>query len=100
MPTNIYKIKSEIWLYPGMVGWHFISVPKKQAEEIKSRFKSKSRGWGSLPVLVTLGKTQWKTSIFPDKKSGTYLLPLKVEIRKKEKIMKGDIVHFSIEIKA
>jgi hypothetical protein len=100
MPVNIFKMKSEVWLYPGMAGWYFISVPKKQGEKIKERFKSKARGWGSLPVIVAIGKTKWKTSIFPDKKSGTYLLPLKAEVRKKEEIMKGDTVNFSIEIQA
>lgn len=93
-------MKSEVWLYPGMVGWHFISIPKKQGKEIKERFKSKAKGWGSLPVIVTIKKTKWKTSIFPDKKSGTYLLPLKAEIRRKEKIIRGDIINFSIEIEA
>lgn len=96
---NVYKMKSEVWLYPGMVGWHFISVPKKQSEEIKKKFGGKQKGWGSFPVLVTLGKTSWNTSIFPDKKSATYLLPLKAEVRKKEGILKGDIVIFSLEIK-
>ncbi len=27
----------------------------------------------SIPVRVTVGKTTWETSIFPDKKSQTYL---------------------------
>lgn len=94
-----YKIHSEVWLYPGMAGWHFVSVPKKEALEIKKNFDKKKRGWGSLPVVVTLGKTSWKTSIFPDKKTGTYLMPLKVEVRKKEGIMSGDRVKFNIEIK-
>jgi hypothetical protein len=96
--NNFYTLKSEVWLYPGMAGWHFMSVPKKQTEDIKKRFDSKTRGWGSLPVTVAIGKTTWKTSIFPDKKSGMYLLPLKAEIRKKEKIQSNDIVTFSIEI--
>ena len=99
MSTNLYKIKSEVWLYPGMAGWHFLSVPKKDSEDIKKRFGKKQRGWGSLPVVVTLGKTSWKTSIFPDKKSGFYLLPLKADVRKKEGIFSGDKVSFSIEIK-
>lgn len=98
MPTNLYRIKSEVWLYPGMVGWHFMSVPKKDGEDIKKRFGKKHRGWGSLPVVVTLGKTSWKTSIFPDKKSGSYLLPLKAEIRKKEGIFSGDKVNFLLKI--
>ena len=97
---STYKLRSEVFLYPGMGGWHFIGVEKKESEELKKNFADKKRGWGSLPVAVTLGKSTWKTSIFPDKKSGTYLLPLKVDIRKKEGIMHADKVVFSIEIKA
>lgn len=81
-----------------MAGWHFITFPKKQSSKIKKLFGSMVGGWGSLPVIVTIGKTSWKTSIFPDKKSGGYLLPLKVEIRKKERISIGDTVDFLIEI--
>ena len=82
-----------------MTGWHFLSVAKKQSEEIKKLFAGATRGWGSLPVEVTLGKTSWKTSIFPDKKSGTYLLPLKADVRKKEGVAHGDIVNFVVHIK-
>ena len=96
MSTNHYKMKSEVWLYPGMAGWHFLSVPKKQGLDIKKRFGSQKRGWGSLPVTVTIGKTTWKTSIFPDKKSDSYLLPLNAAVRKKERIMSGDLVTFGI----
>lgn len=99
MPTNLYEIKSKVWLYPGMSGWHFVSIPKKQSESIKKCFAKRRRGWGSLPAVVTLGKTRWKTSIFPDKKSGLYLLPLKADVRKKEVISSGDKVNFSIEVK-
>ncbi len=95
-----YKVRSEVWLYPGAVAaWHFISVPKKQSEDIKKTFGKKARGWGSLPVQITLGKTSWKTSIFPDKKSDTYLLPLKVEVRRKEGVTHGDTVSFTLEVK-
>ena len=99
MPTKSYKLKSEVWLYPGMTAWHFISIPKKQGENIKKKFGANVKGWGSLPVLAKIGKTSWRTSIFPDKRSGSYLLPLKVEIRKKEGIFKGDIVDFSIKVR-
>ncbi len=95
----IYKVRSKIWLYPGMTGWHFLTISEKQSKEIKKTFEGKSRGWGSLPVEVTLGKTKWRTSIFPDKKSGTYLLPLKAAVRMKEGVAHGDTVNFSIQIK-
>ena len=92
-----------------MAGWHFLSVPKKQSEEIKKMFGAMKRGWGSLPVEVTVGKTSWKTSIFPasakasagrpDKKSGVYLLPLKADVRKKEGISVGDTISFLLKIR-
>ncbi|MEK7177087.1 MAG: DUF1905 domain-containing protein [Patescibacteria group bacterium] len=98
MKSNTYKLKSEVLLYPGMAGWHFIYLPKKEAAIIRKQFASIHRGWGSLPVLVTLGKTSWRTSIFFDKRSDTYLLPLKALVRKKEGIFAKDKVSFSIEI--
>ncbi|TSC81757.1 MAG: protein of unknown function DUF1905 [Parcubacteria group bacterium Gr01-1014_20] len=93
-----YKIKTNVWLYPGMAGWHFVNLPKKESREIGATFGKVSRGFGSLPVTVTIGKTSWKTSIFPDKKSETYLLPLKAAIRKKERFGNGDHIAFLIKV--
>lgn len=98
MVKNTYKIKPKVWIYPGLAGWHFVSVPKKESAIIKKDFDKKKRGWGSLPVMVTVGKTIWKTSIFPDKKSGVYLLPLKAEVRKKERILKDEEVSIVLNI--
>ncbi len=89
---NTYNIRSSVFLWQGKSAWHFIGIPKKQSEEIKKRFGANAKGWGSLPMVATIGKTSWKTSIFPDKKSGTYLLPLKAEVRKKEGLFSGDKV--------
>ncbi len=98
MEKRKFKLESEVLLYTGMAGWHFLSVPKKQSEEIKKTFGDMKRGWGSLPILATIKKTSWKTSIFPDKKSSTYLLPLKSEVRKKEGIFAQDKISFIIEL--
>ncbi len=91
-----YKCRSEVWLYPGMSGWMFASLDKAQSARIKEKHGKQARGFGSIPVEVTLGKTKWKTSIFPDKKSATYLLPLKAVVRRKEGVDKGDHINFSI----
>ncbi len=98
MKYNQYKFKTNVWLYPGMAGWHFASVPKDISEDIKKNFGDRKRGWGSLPIIVTIGKTSWKTSIFPDKESGGYLLPLKAEVRKKENILADKDITLLIEI--
>jgi hypothetical protein len=79
----------------GVGGWHYALISKLQSEEIKKYIHQK-RSWGAVPITVTLGKSIWKTSIFPDKQSEGYLLPLKAEIRKKEKIYSGDHISFSI----
>lgn len=94
-----YKLKAKLWLYPGESGnWHFLTIPKDLGKEIKETHGKHARGFGSLPVEVTVGTTVWSTSIFPDKSSGSYLLPVKAAVRKKEDIEVGEEVVFSIEI--
>lgn len=78
--------------------WHFISLPKKDEAHIKKYFGAMSRGWGSLRVEAKIGKTTWKTSIFPDNKSGTYLLPVKADVRKRESLRAGEQVEVNLVI--
>jgi len=98
MATQRYTVTAKIWLYQGQAAWHFLSVPKKESAEIKASASLPRRGWGSVPVTVALGNTTWKTSIFPDKASGMYLLPLKAAVRNKEEVEEGDLVEFTITI--
>lgn len=93
-----YKLEGEVWVYPGAAAWHFVSVEKSVAREVRELFAHRTRGFGSIRVIVRVGGTQWKTSIFPDSKSGTYLLPLKSEVRRKEKIREGDTVSYTLEL--
>lgn len=94
-----YSFKAKVWIYPSPAAWFFVNVPKKTSNELSLRFSEFKRGWGSLPVKVTVGKTSWNTSIFPDSRSGTYLLPLKAEVRKKEGIEQDMQVKISIELR-
>jgi hypothetical protein len=94
----MFKVKAKVWLYPGMAGWQFATIPKKQSQIITQTYGALKKGWGSLPVMVTIGKTKWKTSIFPDKKTSSYLLPLKAEVRKKENIKLGNTLLITLEI--
>ena len=99
MKYNEYKIDAKVWLYPTMAGWHFVTIPKDISEDIKQQFGDLKRGWGSLPVKATIGKTEWNTSIFPDKKLKGYLLPIKAEVRKKENISVDHKITLRLEIK-
>ena len=93
---SIYKVRARVWLYPGMAGWHFLTVPEKTSATIKEKHGKNARGWRSIPVTVVLGKSTWKTSIFPEK--NIYLLPLKAAIRQKEGIAAEDAVSFTLHI--
>lgn len=93
----VYRVKSKIWLYQGESPWHFITIPKADAEDIKKEEPWPRKGFGSIRVKASIGKTTWETSIFPTKK-GTYDLPIKKEIRDKEKLQAGDSVSLFIKV--
>ena len=92
-----YTLRGKLWIYPGNGGWHFVTLPSGPAAEIKAFF-SGDRGWGSVPVRATIGGTTWKTSVFPDSKSGSYLLPVKAAVRKGEGLEAGATVDYTLRI--
>lgn len=81
-----YSFSEKIWHHSSTGGWYFISLPKEMSKEIRNLLKSEEEGWGRLKAIAKIGKSYWKTSIWFDSKSETYLLPLKTEIRKMENI--------------
>lgn len=89
-----------LWGHDAYAPWHFVSVPKKETAKIREDFGKLSRGWQSLPIEIKIGKSVWKTSMFYDKKSNTYLVPLKAQVRKKEGIYADEHVTFQIKILA
>jgi hypothetical protein len=93
-----FALQSKVIVYPGFGAWRFLHVGSDVSRQIKIDFGTRAAGFGSIRVRVCIGSTTWDTSIFPDKKSGTYLLPLKAAIRKKEEIADDDIVSFSVTI--
>ena len=96
---KVYKVKAKVWLWPGEQGaWHFVHVDKKPSETIKAKHTRVRRGFGSVRVVATIGKTSWKTSIFPDSRSGCYLLPLKASVRRAEGLAEGDSITFTLKI--
>ena len=85
-----FSFTAEIWLWKGDAAWHFISLPTNIADEIADLAVGQTRGFGSVRVEVTSGVAQWTTSIFPDKKSGTYILPIKKDVRRQLECAAGD----------
>lgn len=93
--TN-YKLSGKVYLWQADAAWHFVDVGKQVSKEIMANVPFK-RGFGSVPVKATIGKSSWKTSIFPDKKRG-YVLPLKKKVRGDEGFGVGDKIEFEIEV--
>jgi hypothetical protein len=70
--TETFEFTAPLWRYPGAGGWHFVSLPPGIADEIADMTAGSRAGFGSVRVAVTVGTTSWRTSLFPDGKTGTY----------------------------
>ena len=81
-----YAFSARTWQHASPGGWYFVSLPVDMAAEIRANLKWQEEGWGRLKAIAQTGQTKWETAIWFDTKHQTYLLPLKTEVRKKERI--------------
>ena len=88
--------KDKLWRYPGGSGWYFVSLPNDMSEHIKLISSGETVGLGYVRVKVLVGRTIWKTTLFPSKE-GTYLLAVKATVRKAENFKVGDTIKVSFE---
>ena len=86
------EFTAPLWRYPDADGWHFVSLPPEISADITDLTAGARRGFGSVRVAVTVGATSWRTSLFPDSKTGAYLLPVKKAVRVAERLDVGDEV--------
>ncbi|TPG13934.1 DUF1905 domain-containing protein [Pedococcus bigeumensis] len=77
----------EIWFWKGPSPFHFVTVPEDFCDALDATAGMVSYGWGMIPVQVRIGDTAWKTSLWP--KDGRYIVPLKVAVRRAEKLELG-----------
>ena len=76
----------------------FLSLPPDVADELRARSAGAQRAFGSLRVQATLGETTWQTSLFPDRKSDSYLLPVKADVRRAEGVGEGEFATVRLEL--
>lgn len=86
----------EIWFWKGPSPFHFITVPEEECEELGAASAVVSYGWGMIPVKARIGRTAWKTSLFP--KDGRYIVPVKADVRRAERIAVGDTVSVRLSV--
>ena len=92
-----FTFRAEVWRWKGG-NWFFASLPAEVSEDIKAFAGEARRGFGSVRVEVRLGGSHWRTSVFPSKELGTFILPVKAAVRKAEGIGEGDEVAISMEV--
>ncbi|MFT5203246.1 MAG: hypothetical protein ACI9C1_002643 [Candidatus Aldehydirespiratoraceae bacterium] len=105
MPTTVPRMDATFgfnaelyeWDARSDSSWVFATVSAEISEDVRD-MELPRKGFGSVKVTVRCGESEWRTSIFPDSKTGCYVLPVKKDIRRREKIDVGDIVDFEIDI--
>ena len=95
-----YEFEAELWIWDArrVDTWTFVSLPIDAAAEIRELVPALPRGFGSVRVEVTVGGSTWRTSVFPDAGSGTYVLPIKKAVRRAESLEPGLPVAVRLEL--
>ena len=83
-----FAFVGELWFWRGPAPWHFVSVPDEDCEAIRELSPAVTYGWGMIPVTVSIGASQWTTSLWP--KDGGYIVPVKAWVRAAEGLEVGD----------
>ncbi len=105
--TETYQVTAKLWLWTSdkaPASWLFLTIEGEAAEAIHAlalmrRLENgRRRGWGAMKVRAAIGDTSWDTSIFPEKGSGSWLLPVKAAVRKAEGLVAGDDIYLSVTL--
>lgn len=91
------EFNGRIWFWRGPSPWYFVTVPEKQSGNLQAISEFVTYGWGMIPVIVRIGNTEWKTSLFP--KDGHYLVPIKASVREAENLEEGNDVNVRLKIR-
>lgn len=95
----IIEFESDVfrWSARDDMAMYLTAVPPELSEDIRE-IPRPYRGFGAVRVRARIGGSEWTTSIFPDSKSGSYVLPLKKSVRDAEDIVEGGPVIVRIEV--
>jgi Domain of unknown function (DUF1905) len=91
------EFTGELVFWRGPSPFYFVRMPEESAAAVHAVSGVASYGWGCIPVSVRIGGTAFVTSLFP--KDGGYLVPVKVVVRKAERLEQGDTVPVQMAIR-
>jgi hypothetical protein len=84
------EFHGEVVYWRGPAPFYFVPVPEDESVALRAISSEVSYGWGVIPVRARIGRTVWRTSLFP--KDGRYLVPIKDKVRQAEGLATGDVV--------
>ena len=96
--ADIPTFEAELWLWQGPASWVFLTVPPEHADALRLAGFLSPRGWGSVRVEARIGSVCWRTSVFPDRSRGSYLLPVKADVRRRVGVSAGDRVAVDLRL--
>lgn len=92
----VTKFKGAIIEWRGPSPFYFVPVPDVPSKKIKAMAAQLTYGWGVIPVLGKIGKTEFSRAFIP--KDGLYYLPIKNAVRFAENLEVGAEVTVSISV--
>jgi hypothetical protein len=95
--SMVIEFEGEIFYWRGPAPFLFVAVPEEPSRDLKAISARVTYGWGVIPVHVRIGKTEWRTSLFP--KDGHYLVPIRMSVQKSEDLEVGDSVVIQLEVR-
>lgn len=93
-----FQFKAKLWRHSGDAAWHFVTLPAELSSQVRVLTQGLRNAFGSQRVIVSIGDSTWRTSVFADAKAGAFLLPVKAEVRRKQRICHGDEVEVTVEL--
>ena len=91
------EFEARLWEHDSVGAWCFVTVPEELSDDLLLS-AGPPTAFGSIRVEVTLGGSVWRTSVFPDKRSGCYVLPVRKAVRRAEDLEVGDTLSVRLEV--
>lgn len=92
-----HRFDAEVWVAQNG-SWRFVTLPFDLTDEIDDHALDAKVGFGSVRVEATIGSTTWTTSVFPDRRAASFILPLKAAVRHAEQLGDGDRVTVTLRV--
>ena len=87
---------AELFEWRGPAPFFWLSLPDESCDYVRDEAAEATYGWGAIPVTVRIGRTEWETSLLP--RDGGYVLPVKKDVRLREKSGEGDVVTVEMSV--